>query len=283
MLRAPSFSDRTWDFLAEDLSAVDWLLKAEALDKDLKSTERELREARVSRPVSNQQLLDALEEVIQEGLPIRDDRQRQATLREMVAVVERALSLDYAAKKFKLAKAAPALQEAYLCVNKVFLEVDFESLGRVDKSAEADKRIAELESKLTKIQRQFQGHRGCVLRCFRNGALPTAFGESLRDAGTALNAGRPHEDIAEMVLRRFATDWRQRAPLFEKPVSVHGTLIESMRSDRREVWQQAYDKLKLGELPKFVHYAPRLEQRSAPASMPQGTYFNTGREAVSSR
>lgn len=54
--------------------------------------------------------------------------------------------------------------------------------------------------------------------------------------------------------RQFLHKWRNRAPLFDCPVTIYGYSIDTLPDGLQKVWREAYNLLKLGERKKYVRY-----------------------------
>lgn len=79
--------------------------------------------------------------------------------------------------------------------------------------------------------------------------VPMADGPEKESAVT-----RERRNMAERVLRSFVRDWKERCKHFDKPVSVTGVGIHTMPAHKRRVWDAAYDKLGLKQVPKQPYF-----------------------------
>jgi hypothetical protein len=260
--------------LDNSLVAVDWLLKLEELEQKKTETERSIRDLRLSRLPSNNEIQIALFDVLVTGTRERSQDERLRRMASFVTVLEEALTSNYAARLLKLGQVGPELREIYNYYGFSRAAEDFKALNRPDNSVSIDKQISELENEVKKIDRQLEGHRGNVLRCFCGGSLPRTLGETLHDAETALHSGRPMDEVGELILRKFGRDWRQRAVLFAEPVSIHGTSIASMTPDRRKIWLNAYGKMGLEANLKTPYFQATFEARRTEAPIPKGQFFD---------
>ena len=67
-----------------------------------------------------------------------------------------------------------------------------------------------------------------------------------------------HERIrarnVERILREFGKEWKLRAPLFSEPVTIVGIAIGSLPHKKRKEWEEAYNVLDLGDIPKRLYF-----------------------------
>lgn len=130
----------------------------------------------------------------------------------------------------------------------------------------AQKAMASLHGKIGQTTRKINGIREDVLRCFHE--VPVRWRTYRRKPDK-----KQELEMADRIVRHFASDWRTRAPLFEVPVTVTGYAIHTLPSHKRRVAEEAYNLLELGALRKRPYYKfhvshePEIEASQAPHEM----------------
>jgi hypothetical protein len=240
------------------------------------AVEREAADERSRRPPSIADVEYLILTALAGSPPIADE-ERQRQLGDLMPKITDALRHNGLAKRMKIEALEPVLAQLYKFTDRLQLQRDLQALRKPDETAAIDKRIATLEKKAEKIKTQLAEHRQSVLKCFRNGHID----QRSLVGGCAYLANVPwdQERIAIELLKKFATDWRQRARLFLEPVSVHGVSIASMRPDRREAWQKAYEAMQLDSQPRTVRYVARIEAREPAERATNQPAFVAGKTA----
>lgn len=135
----------------------------------------------------------------------------------------------------------------------MYAQIDMEKLkedwaglfGTVDRTAQA-----EVDGSIGGTTKKLNNHLANIAKVFAEEKIPTAF----RGISVPENNGPELLGLAQTVVRSFIADWRSRAPQFLVPVTINGLDIRSLPEDTRDIWQEAYDSLGLGDLRKRPNY-----------------------------
>lgn len=247
--------------LNPNLSCVRYILDLIQCDKEIAEAEDALKNAETAALCKGKGLLKALLErmkgfdkpIIEEREVARVNLFRSLLSRDANPINER--ELDRTAENLYVSFAkldSKAFEE--------FFKTQFAL--EVAESAEATKEVQSARGKRTNARsRRKRIVSEAMENAFRDG-VPNRF----RDRSVGLDLTQ--EQMCEYILMSFYRDWKDRAPLFEVPVSVTGVGIYSMGAERRETWFRAYqafglDKLKRSNVFQYHVATPEVESWTA--------------------
>lgn len=264
MLRYPAFDTTEFNCLNEDLSVVDFVLKLEEAEKNLKVWEAEKAKLNNQYGTEGHSLMVFLQNRILEYRDKIPEEVRQQKLKNQVEQFRRCMKMPRSfANNTKINSIVGEIQYLYGSFNNELFESELNDL-----LADEIKEVGDLE----KVYAKVNGHIGQwkkkrnalwkdVATIFKENTLPKAFG--IRTTTEYCS----EMEIAEAVVLTFAQKWRRRACCFDRPVSIYGTDINTMPKDRKKVWWDAYQKMELHDdrkYPKRPMYAALKSKEKDP-------------------
>jgi hypothetical protein len=270
----PKFEFQSID--TNSLYAVDFIVELERLEKQLSDHDKNYEQTRIIPPTADEDVRALVERHFPRPAESGSTPDTQARLRELI---EKAKPLAFEFNKFspKLARIVEAFREEYLRFDWQRFDADYGAIEQPvsPKVYEAQDEHDEYLRKRNGIQARLEKHKANLPKCFKDGELPVRFRENLlteptpparRDDTAVMIALMDRHDkavkrfeearqtMALCVAREFVKAWRERAPMFARPVTVLGTLIASLDEPKQKLWLDAYEKLGLGFIPKQVQY-----------------------------
>lgn len=242
-LKYPPFERTDYNCLNPTLSCVRSILDLISCDKEIAEAEAALTTAKIAAKTQGTGLQKALLEamkgfdtpIVEERVMARINNFRSLLGRQQSPINDR-----------ELHRCAENLYTDFAKLDKKGFEEWFKEkyADEIATSVEYTKATQSARGTLTAAkQRRKQIIADAIANDFRDG-VPTRFRDRRQGDGTTW------EEMAELILMSFYRDWKDRAPLFDIPVSVTGVAIYSMNEKRRETWFRAYQALGLDKLPR---------------------------------
>lgn len=263
-LKYPSFDTSEYNCVNPDLSIVDFILKLEEAEEQLKIHEAHKAKLNAQYGTEGHSLMVFLQNRILEHRDKISEEKRKQKLHHQVEQFRRCMKYPSSfANNVKINSIVGELQYLYGSFNNELFEAELNELLADEIAAVGD---------LDKIYSTVNGHIGQwrkklnilwknVHKIFKDEQLPKHFG---------IRTSTPYcteMEIAESVIRSFAKDWRNRACKFDRPVSIYGTDINTMPKERKKLWWEAYQKLGLHDeqrYPKRPIYAALKSKEKDP-------------------
>ena len=113
------------------------------------------------------------------------------------------------------------------------------------------RQLQSVGGKVTAYQGKYDSALKQVHKAFKNDMIPSTW-ENYRVSDIF-----PAEQMGKLIGNRFVADWKRRAGMFNRPVTIYGVLIESLPEKARKVWESKFEllDLKVAE-PRQTRYLP---------------------------
>jgi hypothetical protein len=277
LLKYPPFNNSDYACLKSPLTAAEFCLKLEALEDRKASLELERQQVEAQSKCS---LLSVKESVLNDVASIIrtcDQEQRRVELGGHLMNLKTCLSRGGIANDRRRHSSAEILRlYARFDVDAFAADLDHYIAASGDGQGLRES-LQKITGSIGRATREINAHWEKVEDLFHTIPL------NWRDHRVGVPEHSPEREqalqrerrrMAERILRAFVRDWRDRAGMFEVPVTVNGIAIHTLPAHRRADAQQAYEKLQLGQIPKkpcykfIVCLEPARKPEEAPVPHP---------------
>jgi len=260
-LHVPQFDRSEFTFIDKSLIAVDMVCQMRKLQQDLRLSQ-DILEATANKyghPVLAIQD-EILSMVKQSEVAALKEADRVAALTRLItdyrASSTGVIGVPLNIQKSRLFKNIEAL---YTQVDTQALIADFASISKTKKdSTEFTKAQENYKTCQDAIRAFDKGLKKSIYNAFQNKQPPAKF------RSVVIEVSMPEYDYMKFLIETFVSTWEQRAPLFDRPVTINGVAIDSLPTEHRNIWSKKYNQLGLGLLTKRLRYFPLIRERTAP-------------------
>jgi hypothetical protein len=270
-----------YSLLCPSLYVVGHVLQQEKLENEIAEQELEVIQCQRGASQADTSVKHAILDTIAKALPERDPAIRQTVFRKLLNDFRETTATpgDLASRQ-KRERISGQIMELYGGLKTDLFEADFGAVANTGDDKTLADALGASRKRLESLKVKLEGHRKNLAKCFARGLPEEWKGHRIVKTVDTEKFKQDQKQLADRIVRAFAADWRSRAPLFQEPVSVHGTAIRSMTTERKAVWSDAYDRMKLGELKKRPVYSPIIEPRVTIQPIPKGDFFQVSKEPV---